>query len=43
MQETVQGIRIVKSFKVEHVMREPMAASIRQVEQAANRMAIRTA
>jgi ATP-binding cassette, subfamily B, bacterial MsbA len=40
MQETVQGIRIVKSFNLEDVMRARMAASIRQVEQAANRMAM---
>jgi subfamily B ATP-binding cassette protein MsbA len=40
MQETVQGIRIVKSFNLENVMRTRMAASIRQVEQAANRMAM---
>jgi ATP-binding cassette subfamily B protein len=43
MQETVLGIRIVKSFNLEHVMRARMAASIRQVEQAANRMAMGTA
>jgi subfamily B ATP-binding cassette protein MsbA len=39
MQETVQGIRIVKSFNLEDTMRARMAASIRQVESAANRMA----
>jgi ATP-binding cassette subfamily B protein len=39
IQETVQGIRIVKSFNLEEVMRGRMAASIRDVEKAANRMA----
>ena len=39
MQETVQGIRIVKSFNLEEVMRGRMAASIREVEKSANRMA----
>lgn len=39
IQETVQGIRIVKSFNLEAVMRGRMAESIREVETAANRMA----
>ncbi len=39
IQETVQGIGIVKSFNLEGVMRERMAASVRDVETAANRMA----
>ncbi len=39
IQETVQGIRIVKSFNLEEVMRGRMAASINEVEKAANRMA----
>ncbi len=39
IQETVQGIRIVKSFNLEEVMRGRMAASVREVEKAANRMA----
>ncbi len=39
IQETVQGIRIVKSFNLEEVMRGRMAASIRDVEKAANRVA----
>ena len=39
MQETVQGIRIVKSFNLEDAMRARMDASVRQVEKAANRMA----
>ena len=38
MQETVQGLRIVKSFGLEGVMRTRMAGSIRDVERAANRM-----
>lgn len=39
IQETVQGIGIVKSFNLEGVMRSRMAASIGDVEHAANRMA----
>lgn len=39
MQETVQGIRIIKSFNLEEVMRERMGLSIREVQKAANRMA----
>ena len=39
IQETVQGIRIVKSFNLEAVMRGRMADSVREVETAANRMA----
>ena len=39
IQETVQGIRIVKSFNLEAVMRGRMAAAIRDVEKAANRVA----
>jgi len=35
----VLGIRIVKSFNLEGIMRARMAASIRDVEKAANRMA----
>ncbi|MBL8590603.1 MAG: ABC transporter ATP-binding protein [Methylobacteriaceae bacterium] len=38
MQETVQGIRIVKSFGLEGLMRARMDASVRDVERAANRM-----
>ena len=39
MQETVQGIRIVKSFNLETEMQSRMDGSIRDVEKAANRMA----
>ncbi len=39
MGETVQGIRIVKSFNLEGVMRARMADAVAQVERAANRMA----
>jgi ATP-binding cassette subfamily B protein len=39
MQETVQGIRIVKAFGLEGAMRRRMEASIVEVEKAANRMA----
>ncbi len=39
IQETVQGIRIVKSFNLEEVMRGRMSASVREVERAANRVA----
>ena len=39
MQETVQGLRIVKSFGLEGVMRARMGGSIKDVERAANRMA----
>ena len=37
--ETVRGIRIIKSFNLEDVMRGRMAASVHDVELAANRMA----
>ena len=37
--ETVRGIRIIKSFNLEEVMRDRMAASVRDVETAANRRA----
>jgi ATP-binding cassette, subfamily B, bacterial MsbA len=39
MQETAQGIRIIKSFNLEEVMQARMNQSIREVEKAANRMA----
>ena len=39
MQETVQGIRIVKSFNLEPIMQARMDSSVRDVEKAANRMA----
>ncbi len=39
MQEAVLGLRIVKSFNLEGVMRERMRASVAHVEQSANRMA----
>ena len=38
MQETVQGLRIVKSFGLESIMRARMEGSIRDVESAANRV-----
>lgn len=38
MQEAVQGLRIVKSFNLEEVMRQRMRAAVAHVEQAANRM-----
>ena len=40
MQETVQGIRIVKSFNLEQVMRDRMDVSVRDVERSANKMAM---
>jgi len=40
MGETAQGIRIIKSFNLESVMRARMAGSVGEVEKAANRMAI---
>jgi ATP-binding cassette subfamily B protein len=43
MQEAVQGLRIVKSFNLEGVMRERMHGSVEHVEQAANRMAAKMA
>lgn len=38
MQEAVQGLRIVKSFNLEAVMRKRMDDAVTHVEQAANRM-----
>ena len=40
MGETAQGIRIIKSFNLEGVMRARMARAVGEVEKAANRMAI---
>ena len=40
MGETAQGIRIIKSFNLEGVMRARMAGAVGEVEKAANRMAI---
>ena len=40
MGETAQGIRIVKSFNLEGVMRARMGRAVGEVEKAANRMAI---
>ena len=40
MGETAQGIRIVKSFNLEGVMRARMGGAVSQVEKAANRMSI---
>jgi ATP-binding cassette subfamily B protein len=39
MQETVQGIRIVKSFNLEGIMRGRMSSAVREVEKSVNRMA----
>lgn len=39
MGETVQGIRIIKSFNLEPLMRRRMGAAVADVERAANRMA----
>ena len=39
MQETLQGLRIVKSFNLEQVMRKRMRSAVAHVETAANRMA----
>ncbi len=39
LQETVLGVRIVKSFNLEAIMRERMGTAIREVERSANRMA----
>jgi ATP-binding cassette subfamily B protein len=39
LQETLQGIRIVKSFTLEEEMRARFAASVAEVETAANKMA----
>ncbi|MGO9135011.1 MAG: ABC transporter ATP-binding protein [Methylovirgula sp.] len=38
MQEAIQGLRIVKSFNLEDLMRARMDAAITHVEQSANRM-----
>lgn len=38
MQETVQGLRIIKSFNLETLMSARMHAAVTHVEQAANRM-----
>ena len=40
MGETAQGIRIVKSFNLEGLMRNRMAGAVGEVEKAANRMAL---
>ena len=40
MGETVQGIRIIKSFNLEGVMRRRMGDAVTDVEKAANRMAL---
>ena len=40
MQETALGIRIVKSFNLEATMQDRMVSSVREVEKAANRMAL---
>ncbi|MDB5649215.1 MAG: transporter ATP-binding protein [Hyphomicrobiales bacterium] len=39
MQETLQGVRIVKSFNLENIMRQRMAVSVREVERSVNSMA----
>jgi ATP-binding cassette subfamily B protein len=39
LQETIQGIRIVKAFTLEDAMRERTAADIAAIEQASNKMA----
>ena len=39
MQETVLGIRIVKSFNLEAIMRKRMSDSVREVERSVNSMA----
>ena len=39
LQETIQGIRVVKAFSLEDAMRRRAAASIEAVEQASNKMA----
>ncbi len=39
IQETVQGIRIVKSFNLENAMRKRMSDAVREVERSVNRMA----
>ncbi len=40
MGETAQGIRIIKSFNLESLMRKRMAGAVGEVEKAANRMAL---
>ena len=40
MGETAQGIRIIKSFNLESLMRDRMAGAVGKVEKAANRMAL---
>ena len=40
MGETAQGIRIIKSFNLETLMRNRMAGAVGKVEKAANRMAL---
>src|SRR5579871_464988 len=37
MQETIQGIRVVKSFNLEEIMRERMKTHVSEVEQAMNK------
>src|SRR5262249_31082822 len=37
MQETIQGIRLVKSYNLQNTMRERMKTNIREVEQATNK------
>ncbi|KAA5601856.1 ABC transporter ATP-binding protein [Blastochloris sulfoviridis] len=39
LQETVQGIRVVKSFRLEPLMRQRMVHHVHEVEEAANRIA----
>jgi ATP-binding cassette, subfamily B, bacterial MsbA len=39
LQETVQGIRIVKSYNMEHAMRTRMTATVSEVEKVMNRIA----
>jgi subfamily B ATP-binding cassette protein MsbA len=43
MQESILGIRIVKSFNLQDTMRARMMVSIREVERSANRMAASSA
>jgi ATP-binding cassette, subfamily B, bacterial MsbA len=39
MQETIQGIRIIKAFTLEDVMRRRVEANIEEIERASNKMA----
>ena len=39
MSETVLGMRIIKAFNLEDLMRQRMGAAVKEVERSANRIA----